>query len=82
MKKNKFVCFDMNEHTYMVRFVEYLLEESTSPLEMVRDNIKSVILAQRKQAMLERMKTALYEKAKRDRAFEVYVGSPTLYNEE
>ena len=80
LKKNRFVCFDMNEHTYMVRFVEYLLEESTSPLEMVRDNIKSVILAQRKQAMLERMKTSLYEKAKRDRAFEVYVGSPTLYN--
>ncbi len=80
LRKNKFVCFDMNEHTYMVRFVEYLLEESTSPLEMVRDNIKSVILAQRKQAMLERMKTSLYEKAKRDRAFEVYVGSPTLYN--
>ena len=66
LKKNRFVCFDMNEHTYMVRFVEYLLEESTSPLEMVRDNIKSVILAQRKQAMLERMKTSLYEKAKRD----------------
>ena len=80
LKKNRFVCFDMNEHTYMVRFVEYLLEESTSPLEMVRDNIKSVILTQRKQAMLERMKTSLYEKAKRDRAFEVYVGSPTLYN--
>ena len=80
LKKNKFVCFDMNEYTYMVRFVEYLLEESTSPLEMVRDNIKSVILAQRKQALLEKMRAALYEKAKRDRSFEVYVGSPTLYN--
>ena len=80
LKKNKFVCFDMNEYTYMVRFVDYLLEESTSPLEMVRDNIKSVILAQRTQTMLERMRTALYNKAKRDRAFEVYVGSPTLYN--
>jgi len=80
LKKNKFVCFDMNEHTYMVRFVEYLLEESTSPLDMVRDNIKSVILAQRKKALLDKMHTSLYEKAKRDRAFEVYVGSPTLYN--
>ena len=80
LKKNKFVCFDMNEYTYMVRFVDYLLEESTSPLEMVSDNIKSVILARRKQEMLEKMKTSLYEKAKRDRAFEVYVGSPTLYN--
>ena len=82
LKKNKFVCFDMNEHIYMVRFVEYLLEESTSPLEMVRDNIKSVILAQRRQALIEKMHTSLYEKAKRDRAFEVYVGSPTLYNAE
>ena len=80
LKKNKFVCFDMNEYTYMVRFVDYLLEESTSPLEMVSDNIKSIILAQRKQAMIEKMKTSLYEKAKRNHAFEIYVGSPTLYN--
>ena len=82
LKKNKFVCFDMNEHIYMVRFVEYLLEESTSPLDMVRNNIKSVILAQRKKALLDKMQTSVYEKAKRDRAFEVYVGSPTLYNAE
>ena len=80
LKKNKFVCFDMNEYTYMVRFVEYLLEESISPLDMVRTNIKSVILAQRKKALLDKMQTSVYEKAKRDRAFEVYVGSPTLYN--
>ena len=80
LKKNQFVCFDMNEYTYMVRFVDFLLEESTSPMEMVSDNIKSVILAHRKQALLDKMKTAVYEKAKKERAFEVYVGSPTLYN--
>ena len=79
LKKKKFVCFDMNEYTYMVRFVENLLEESISPLEMVSDNIKSVILAQRKEALLEKMNVALYEKARKERAFEVYVGSPTLY---
>ena len=82
LKKNKFVCFDMNEYTYMVRFVDYQLEESISPLDMVSDNIKSVILAQRKKALIDKMQAALYEKAKRDRAFEVYVGSPTLYNAE
>ena len=80
LKKNKFVSFDVNGYTYMVRFVDYLLEESTSPIDMVRDNIKSVILAQRKQAMIEQMQTALYEKAKKEKAFEVYVGSPSLYN--
>ena len=59
LKKNQFVCFDMNDYTYMVRFVDYLLEESTSPLEMERDNIKSVILAQRKQALIERMRNSV-----------------------
>ena len=78
LKKNKFVSFDMNEYTYMVRFVEYLLEESTSPLEMVHDNIKSVVLEHRKQAMLEKMRTSIYNKARREHAFEVYVGSPAL----
>ena len=78
LKKNKFVSFDMNEYTYMVRFVEYLLEESTSPLEMVHDNIKSVILEHRKQAMLEKMRTSIYNKARKEHAFEVYVGSPAL----
>ena len=81
LKKNKFVCFEANDYTYMVRFVDYLLEESTSPLEMVRDNIKSVILAQRKQALIEKMQTSIYEKAKKEHAFEIYVGSPSL-NEE
>ncbi len=78
LKKNKFVSFDMNESTYMVRFVDYLLEESTSPLELVRTNIKDVILAQRKQDMLEKMRIAVYDKARREHAFETYVGSPSL----
>ena len=78
LKKNKFVSFDMNGYTYMVRFVDYLLEESTSPMEMVRDNIKSVILAQRKKALIDKMQEDLYEKAKKEEAFEVYVGSPNV----
>ena len=78
LKKNKFVSFDVNGYTYLVRFVDYRLEESTSPIEMVRDNIKSVILAQRKKALIDKMQAALYEKAKKEDAFEVYVGSPSL----
>lgn len=78
LKKSKFVSFDMNESTYMVRFVDYLLEESTSPLELVRTNIKDVILAQRKQDMIEKMRISVYDKARREHAFETYVGSPSL----
>ena len=82
LKKNQFVSFDMNDYTYMVRFIDYLLEESTSPIEIVHDNIKSIIIEHRKQALIEKMRTSVYNKAKKERAFEVYVGSPTLYNVE
>lgn len=80
LKKNKFVCFDWNEYTCMVRFEDYLLEESVTPLEMERDNIRSIILTRRKKELLDRMKVSLYEKAKKSQAFEVYVGMPAFNN--
>lgn len=80
LKKNKFVCFDWNDYTCMVRFEDYLLEESLSPLELEHDDIKSVILARRKKELLDIMQTALYEVAKKSKAFEVYAGMPSFDN--
>lgn len=82
LKKSTFVSFDSDDYTYMVRFVDYLLEESTSPLEMERDNIRTIILTHRKKELLDRMRASVYEKAKREHAFEKYVGTPTLDNKE
>lgn len=82
LKKNKYVHFDSDDYTYMVRFEDYLLEESISPLEMQYDNIKNVILTHRKQALLERMRKAVYEKAVKEHAFAKYVGTPTIDNKD
>lgn len=82
LKKNKFVRFDWNEYTCMVRFEDYLLAESVAPLDMEYDNIKSILLARRQKEMLDEMKTSLYEDAKREHAFEVYVGMPVIENNE
>lgn len=82
LKKNKYVHFDSDDYTYLVRFEDYLLEESISPLEMQYDNIKTVILTHRKQALLERMRKAVYEKAVKERAFAKYVGTPTIDNKD
>lgn len=78
LKKNKFVSVNSDDYTYMVRFEDYLLEKSISPLEMQYDNIKSVILTHRKKALIDRMKAAVYEKAKREHAFEKYMGTPVI----
>lgn len=78
LKKNKFVRLESDDYVYMVRFEEYLLEESISPLEMQYENIRNVILTHRKKALLDRMRAAVYEKAKKEHAFEKYVGTPVI----
>ena len=78
LKKNKFVRFDWNDYTCMVRFEDYLLEESVRPLDMERDNIRYMVLERRKKELLDRMKASLYEKAQKNHAFEVYVGAAKL----
>ena len=80
LRKNKFVRFDWNDYTCMVRFEDYLLEESVRPLDMEHDNIRYMILERRKKALLDQMKTSLYEKAQKNHAFEVYVGTAKLDN--
>lgn len=75
LKKNRFVLFDKDNFTYMVRFEDYLMEEEISPLDMERENIRSMILMKRKKDLLDALKSNLYEKAVRDHAFEVYTGS-------
>ena len=81
LKRNRFVCLESDDFTFMVRFEEYLLEESISPLAMQHDNIRSIILTQRKQRLIERMKTVTLEKAKQEHAFTKYVGTPIINSE-
>ena len=82
LKRNRFVSLESDDYTYMVRFEEYLLEESISPLAMQHDNIRSIIITQRKQRLIDRMKTVTLEKAKKEHAFTKYVGTPNINSEE
>lgn len=72
LKKNQFFSFEKDNLLYMVRFVDYLLEESVSPLELERDNIENIILLKRKKDLLTRMNDGLFEKAESERVFEMY----------
>ncbi len=82
LKKNQFVSLGWNDYTCMVRFVDYLLEESVSPYDLVKHSIKSIILERRKKELIDRMKTALYEKARKNHDFKVYAGQPFMEEQE
>ena len=72
LKKNRFVSFEKDNLTYMVRFEDYLLEESVSPLEIEQANIKNILLLKRQKELLSKMNEDLYKKAEEENVFEIY----------
>lgn len=72
LKKNKFVSFEKDNLVYMIRFEDYLLEESVSPLEIEKDNIRNIILLMRQKSLISKMNSDLYEKAEKENVFEIY----------
>ena len=72
LRKNRFVSFEKDGLVYMVRFEDYLLEQSVSPLELEEARIKNIILLKRQKELLERMHSELYEQAKNEKVFEIY----------
>ena len=72
LRRNRFVSFEEDDLTYMVRFEDYLLEKSVSPLEIEREGIKDILLLKRKKELLSQMSGDLYEKAKKEKMFEIY----------
>lgn len=72
LKKNQFVSFEKDNLIYMVRFEDYLLEKSVSPIELEEEGIKNVLLLKRKKELLSHLNDELYEKAKKEKVFEIY----------
>ncbi len=57
---------------FLVKFKDYRLKDSISPLELERENIKTIILNQRKQELISRMEKDLYKRAQEKKEFEIY----------
>lgn len=72
LRKNKFVSFEKDNKEYMVRFEDYLLEKSTSPIELEMEGIRDIILLKRQKELLAQMHSDLYEQAKKEKVFEIY----------
>lgn len=72
LNRNKFVTFSDSLQTYFLLISEYKVEEDVSPLPYVKNTIKSIILNQRKLALLATMEEKLVEDAYEKRDFEIY----------
>lgn len=60
------------DFTYYLNIIDYKLKKSVSPLDLVKDRIKSIILNQRREKIREQLRFDLYDNAKKTGKIETY----------
>ncbi|MCX6281976.1 MAG: hypothetical protein NTU51_08430 [Bacteroidetes bacterium] len=72
LKKNRQVEVNDGTFTYLVRFRDYRLRDSNSPVELEKQKIHDIILNKRKMELLGRMHEYIYQNAQKQNDFEVF----------
>lgn len=73
LKQNHSIVLNDGENTHLVRIVDYKVSDETSPLELQRDNIRSIILNHRKIEILNRLQSDLLEEAEKGENVKRYI---------
>ena len=72
LKTKKHYKTTEDNFTYYLNIIDYKLKKSVSPLSLVRDKIKSIILNQKREKIREQLRFDLYEDAKKTGKIETY----------
>ena len=59
-------------YLYFLKITQYKVQNDTSPLEFVRDDIQKIILNKRKVKLAKDLEEEIYENAVRNDGFEIY----------
>lgn len=73
LKNNKFSQMQEGDFVYLLQIKEYKISEQTSPLEFVKERIRSMILNQRKATLIKKLEDELYKNAKKNKEFQVFL---------
>ena len=73
LKQNHTITLTDNDNTYMVRILDYKMSDETSPMELARDNIRSILLNNRKLDILNRLQSDLLNEAEKSDNVKRYI---------
>ncbi|MFT4678143.1 MAG: hypothetical protein ACI84C_001916 [Flavobacteriales bacterium] len=73
LKKNKTVSFERDNKLFFLKILKYELKDNVSPLALQVDNIKNIILNQRKLTLLQQMREDLYREALDKKQIHIYL---------
>lgn len=72
LNNKKIVDFSDGTYLYLIRFLDHKLKDSISPFELEKENIRSIIINQRKLDFINKLKKNLYDEALRKGKFEIF----------
>lgn len=73
LKNNRFSQMQEGDFVYLLQVKEYKISEQISPLEFVKERIRSMILNQRKVTLIKKLEDELYKNAKKNKKFEIFL---------
>lgn len=72
LKQNRTITLTDNDITYLVRILDYKMSDEISPLELQKENIRSILLNRRKLDILNRLQTDLLADAEKNEQVKRY----------
>ncbi|MCX6235899.1 MAG: hypothetical protein NT175_14475 [Bacteroidetes bacterium] len=72
LENNRYIELQDSSYKYFVRFFDFKIKESTSPLSFEKENIRNIIINKRKLEIIERMHRKIFDDAVKNDDFEIY----------
>ena len=72
LKENDFVKLNKGNELYLIKFVDYKIEDDISPLDFEHNDIRNIIINKRKMRLVKKMRNDIYENAILSKEFEIY----------
>ncbi len=72
LNNNRLIHLEENGMDYLVKVVDFKIKEDISPLEVERQDIRHIIINQRKTRLIKKVREDIYNKALYNNDFEVY----------
>ena len=72
IRRNKYYEMSDDKYVYFLRISQYKIQNDTSPLEFVRDDIQKIILNKRKVKLAKKLEEDIYKNAIENESFTIY----------
>ena len=72
LQNHRYIEMDDENFTYLVLFKDFEIKEGVSPLSFEKENIRNILINKRKMLLIENLEKDAFQKAEKNKDFEIY----------